>query len=130
MAAEQLANRKKRKVAAQRVGRPLPPPAQLQPAPSMLPGPSVPPSVPAKPQLNPIRPIGPCYNCLQMGHLRVNCPRPNRPTYPFCFHDCSTVKVGYGGVGSSNIDQRDIQAQMDMNEVSTTHKVNEAASCP
>ena len=51
-AAEQLINRKKRKVAAQRVRRPLRPPAQLPPGHNMLPGPSVP---PARPQLNPVR---------------------------------------------------------------------------
>ena len=124
-AAEQLVNRKKRKVAAQRVRRPLPPPAQLSPG--TIPGPSVP---PARPQLNPIRPIGPCYNCCQMGHLKANCPRPNRQTYHFCLHDSSTVREDYDGVGSSIINQRDIQAQIDINEASTTHKAYESAFCP
>ena len=31
----------------------------------------MPPSIPAKPQLNLVRSIGPCYNCWQMGHLQI-----------------------------------------------------------
>ena len=85
-AAEQLTNRKKRKVADKRVRRPLPPPAQLPPGPNILPGPIMQLSVLTRPQLNPVRPIGPCYNCWLMGHSRVNCPRPNRLTHPFCLH--------------------------------------------
>lgn len=110
-AAEQLASRKKKKAVFQRAKRLPPSPAQLPPGPSMVP---IANGTPRMPQFNPVRPIGPCYNCYQLGHLKANCPSLNRSMYPFCLHNSGimgAVNVGCGGEGLSNIGKKDIQAQ-------------------
>ena len=76
---EHLANKKRKKAAvtsaAQKAKRPPPPPEQPQLPPGILPA--------VQPQFNPGRPIGPCFNCFQLGHVKANCPRGTKSSYPF-----------------------------------------------
>ena len=68
------------------------------------PGPPV--SSQAPPQAQPFRPRlpGPCWHCSEMGHLKVTCPKLQRP-YPLNIECVDEGKAKQGEVGSSGIDK-------------------------
>ena len=49
------------------------------------------------------RPLGPCWNCLEMGHIKATCPKLTRP-YPLNIEPVNECKTMGGKVGSSVTD--------------------------
>ena len=47
------------------------------------------------------RPVGPCFNCGQLGHLKLHCPKLARQQYP-SHNDSSNVKISCGYVGKDS----------------------------
>ena len=92
--AEQRVSKRKRKVAAttafQRAKRPVastgaPAQGPPQPPPFLLPR-------PAYGQPSSARPVGPCWTCGEVGHLKTSCPRLSKP-YPFMVVDTCHSRV-------------------------------------
>ena len=103
--AEQEALREKQKAAAMaKAKRPPPPPpmpplwpAAIPPRYQFGPGPmgGMPPA--------PSRPVGPCFNCGQLGHLKLHCPKLSRQQYPLHVISSNTCKVCVDNVSPPTI---------------------------
>lgn len=88
--AEEQSNRKKRKTIAAQRARRLPQLAmsqqQFQTSAANQIG-------PGREEFAPSRPVGPCFSCYQMGHLKASCPKLAKPTYPFRVREYIDVVV-------------------------------------
>ena len=100
--AEQEALKERQKaVVLSKAKRPPPPPPMQPHWPLAVPprfqfGPG--PSGGLPPTFN--RPVGPCFNCGQLGHLKLHCPKLARQQYPLCVNSNVRTSCGYVGKDS------------------------------